>query len=328
MPKKSPSPVTKITATKIAATKLKSGAIAIEAPAGPHLGDWNLLRSFLAIYETGTLTQAAIRLNTTQPNMGRHLRELEAHIGETLFVRRPGKLEPNSRARELFDAASPIAFAIREAERVLTGDSGEIVGTVRLAVSEVFAYFVMPTIIAPMLHEQTQLEIELSVSNLSDNLLRRDADIAVRFFRPEQSDIITRKLGQVTFGLFAHEDFIAKFGEPSISGVPKQGFLTGFDKEPFALEKSFRGEAPTTPLRFRFRCDSNLARQAIVECGGGVGMFPLDIAATRPALRRVLADRVQLVQEVWLCAHEELRRSKRMRYVWDHVGAGIEKYLA
>ena len=323
MPKKPPS-----SHSKIQEPLIKNSDVKIEPPAGPHLGDWNLLRSFLAIYETGTLTQAAIRLNTTQPNMGRHLRELEAHIGETLFVRRPGKLEPNSRARELFEATSPIAIAIREAERVFTGDGGEIAGTVRLAVSEVFAYFVMPKIIAPMLHEQAQLEIELSVSNLSDNLLRRDADIAVRFFRPEQSDIIARKLGQVEFGLFAHEDFIAKFGEPDTFEVPKQGFLTGFDKEPFPLAQSIRGEAPAAPLRFRFRCDSNLARQAIVECGGGIGMFPLDIAATRPALRRVLTDRVKLVQEVWLCAHEELRRSKRMRFVWDRVGAGIEEYLA
>lgn len=305
----------------------KNSDVKIEPPAGPNLGDWNLLRSFLAIYETGTLTQAAIRLNTTQPNMGRHLRELEANIGETLFVRRPGKLEPNSRARDLFEATSPIAIAIREAERVFTGDRGEIAGTVRIAVSEVFAYFVMPKIIAPMLHDQAQLEIELSVSNLSDNLLRRDADIAVRFFRPEQSDIIARKLGQVTFGLFAHDNYIAKFGEPTTFEVQKHAFLMGSDKEPMPIAQSIRGELPTTPLRFRFRCDSNLARQAIVECGGGIGMFPLDLASKRPNLKRVLADRVQLVQEVWLCAHEELRRSKRMRFAWDRVGAGIEEYL-
>ena len=164
--------------------------VAVAGPPGPRLHDWNLLRSFLAIYETGTLTQAAHRLGSTQPNMGRHLRELEASIGETLFVRRPGKLQANERADALFQAVQPMLAAIRDAERVFTGAEGEIIGVVRVA------------------------------------------------------------------------------------------------------------------------------------------MLQVDLAAKRPGLRRVLADRVRLVDEVWLCAHEELRRSRRMRYVWDHLGESLERELA
>ena len=306
------------------AQHIANTASIVEAAAGPHIEDWNLLRSFLAIYETGTLTQAAKRLNTTQPNMGRHLKELELLIGETLFIRRPGKLEPNSRADSLFRTVTPMATAIREAQRTFTGDTGDIAGVVRVAVSEVFGYSVVPTILAPLLHEQPELEIELSVSNKPDNLLRRDADIALRFFRPDQDNIIARKLAQVEFGLFAHEDFIEKFGEPISFDMPKHGFIAGFDKEPFSVTESFRGELPTTPLRFRFRSDSILARQAIVECGGGVGMFQVELAAKRPGLRRVLADQIQLVNDIWICAHDELNRSKRMRFVWDRLAAGIE----
>lgn len=318
-------------AAPLRAPSAKTREVAIALPPGPHIADWNLLRSFLAIYETGTLTLAAIRLGTTQPNMGRHLRELEGVIGETLFVRRPGKLEANNHAHQLFLAVSPMAHAIRDAERVFTdtqGGRGKIVGVVRVAVSDMFGYYVMPQILAPLLHEQPELEIELSVSNLTDNLLRRDADIAVRFFRPEQSDIIAYKLGQVTFGLYAHEDYIAKFGEPKGYDRAVGGFLTGFDKEPFPMAAALRGGVPPAPLRFRFRSDFTLARHAIVECGGGVGMMQTDIAATRPGLRRVLADQVHLEQPVWLCAHDELRRSQRMRYVWDHLKTSIEAKLA
>ena len=302
--------------------------VAVAGPPGPRLHDWNLLRSFLAIYETGTLTQAAHRLGSTQPNMGRHLRELEASIGETLFVRRPGKLQANERADALFQAVQPMLAAIRDAERVFTGAEGEIIGVVRVAVSEVFGYHVVPRLLAPLLHEQPELEIELSVSNRSDNLLRRDADIAVRFFRPQQDDIIARKLGTVEMGLFAHEDFIANFGEPVDFKIPKRGFVAGFDRDSFPLARSLHGAAPVAPLRFRFRCDSALARQAMVECGGGIAMLQVDLAAKCPGLRRVLADRVRLVDEVWLCAHEELRRSRRMRYVWDHLGESLERELA
>jgi DNA-binding transcriptional LysR family regulator len=296
-------------------------------PPGPHFDDWNLLRSFIAIYETGTLTEAARRLGITQPSMGRHLRELEGLLGEPLFVRLPGKLKPSERAAALFEATAPMHQAVREAARLFTDSTERIVGVVRVAVSEGYGYHVVPRLLAPLLHENPDLEIELAVSNSSDNLLRREADIAVRHFRPQQDDLIVRKLGDVELGLFAHEDFIARFGEPTDFTLPEGAFTVGFDREPMPLAASIRGEPPATPLRFRWRSDSILASQAVVECGAAVGMFFVDIAAERPGLRRVLADRVGLKQELWLCAHDELRRSRRMRHVWEQLGDALEARL-
>jgi DNA-binding transcriptional LysR family regulator len=302
----------------------KPADVKAAAPPGPQLHDWNLLRSFLAIFETGTLTEAARRLGTTQPNMGRHLRDLESLLGETLFVRRPGKLEPTERATALFEATAPMHQAVRDAARLFT-DSGErIVGVVRLAVSEAYGYHVVPKLLAPLLHEHPELEIELAVSNRSDNLLRRDADIAVRHFRPDQDDLIARKVGDTEMGLFAHESYLARFGEPRGFTIPEGGVLTGFDREPMAIAEALRGARPAAPLRFRWRSDYVLALQAAVECGAAVGMYFVDIAAERPGLRRVLAQQVGLKQEVWLCAHDELRRSRRMRLVWERLGDALE----
>lgn len=301
--------------------------ITIEGPPGPRLDDWNLLRSFLAIYETGTLTEAAKRLGTTQPSMGRHLRELEGTLGETLFARLPGRLKPNERAEALFAATAPMHQAVRDAQRLFTDSHERIVGVVRVAVSEAHAYHVAPQILGPLLNEQPELEIELSVSNRADNLLRREADIAVRFFRPEQDDIIARKVGDTELGLFAHESWLARWGEPKEMRMPEGVFVTGFDREQQPVAPAVRGPLPG-PLRFRWRSDSVLAHQAAIECGAGVGMFFVDIAATRPGLKRILADRVSLPQEVWLCAHDELRRSSRMRFVWDRLGAALEARYA
>jgi DNA-binding transcriptional LysR family regulator len=291
---------------------------------GPQFDDWNLLRSFLAIYETGTLTEAARRLNTTQPSMGRHLRELEGLLAETLFVRLPGKLKPNERAHALFEATASMHQAVRDAARIFTDNHERVAGVVRLAVSEAYGYYVMPRLLMPLLREQPELEIELAVSNRSDNLLRRDADIAVRHFRPLQDDLIARKVGETEFGLFAHEDYIARFGEPTDFTQPEGAVLAGFDREPMPLAQVLRGTLPDAPLRFRWRSDSMLALHASVECGAAIGMYFIDIAAERPGLRRVLTDRVGLKQEVWLCAHDELRRSRRMRYVWDHLRESLE----
>ena len=285
--------------------------------------DWNLLRSFIAIYDTGTLTTAAKRLGTTQPSVGRHLRELESLVGETLFTRLSGKLKATERADALFAATFEMHHAVRNAELLFSGNRERISGVVRVAVAEAYGYHVVPQLLGALMTEQPELEIELSVSNQSDNLLRRDADIAMRFFRPDQDDLIAVKVGTSEMGLFAHEDYIARFGEPTDFALPEGALVTGFDRQDMPVKPSLRGADVAHLPRFRFRSDSVMARQAIVTSGAGMSMLFVDVAATLPGLKRVLADQVSLAQEVWLCAHEELRRSSRMRYVWDKLEAGL-----
>jgi DNA-binding transcriptional LysR family regulator len=295
----------------------------IEPRPGPALDDWNLLRSFIAIYETGTLTEAAARLKTTQPSMGRHLRDLEASLKEPLFVRLPGKLKPTARADTLFEALLGMRHAVREAESIFTESTVSVTGVVRLAVSEAYAYHVIPAILMPLLEANQDLEIELSVSNQTDNLLRRDADIAVRFFRPQQESLIAVKVGDTALGLYAHRDYIERHGMPKDVELEANRVLAGNDREPLVLAKVVQGPAPKAPVKFRFRTDFVLAREAAALSGGAIAMMFTDIAAEKPQLIRVLADRINLRQEVWLCAHEELRRSARMRFVWEKLEAAL-----
>jgi hypothetical protein len=112
--------------------------------------------------------------------------------------------------------------------------------------------------------------------------------------------------------------------EPQDVVVPPRAFVAGFDREPMPVAAALHGAPPAEPLRFRLRSDSALAREAAVESGYGLGMYFVDIAAERPGLQRVLADRVRLPQEVWLCAHDEVRRSSRMRLVWDLLASALE----
>jgi DNA-binding transcriptional LysR family regulator len=299
----------------------------IAPPAGPSLDDWNLLRSFIAVYEAGTLTEAARRLGTTQPSLGRHVRELEGALGEALFVRLPGRLKPTERAHALHAAVVSMKHAAQQAGRLFADAREVLVGTVRIAVSEVYATHVVAPAAARLLAAQPELEIELSVSNRADNLLRRDADIAVRFFRPEQEDVIAVHVGDTELGLFAHESYIARFGEPQGFELPPEAFVAGFDREPAALAPLFRGEPPPQPVRFRLRTDAILARQAAVDTGLGIAAYLVDVAVGMPMLKRVLADRFGQRLPVWLCAHPELRRSAAMRFVWDHLEAALRERL-
>jgi DNA-binding transcriptional LysR family regulator len=295
--------------------------------AGPSLDDWNLLRSFIAVYETGTLTEAARRLGTTQPSVGRHVRELEGSLGEALFARLPGRLRPTERAHALHNVVAAMRASVLEAERLFADAREVLVGCVRVAASEVYATHVIAPILARLLAEQPELEIELSVSNRADNLLRRDADIAVRFFRPEQDDVIATHVGHTELGLFAHEDYLACHGEPNGFELPAQAFVAGFDRETVPLGPLMRGATSGQPIRFRLRTDAILARYAAVETGLGVGAYLVDVAAERPGLKRIMAEQFGQPQEVWLCAHPELRRSASMRFVWSRLEVALRARL-
>lgn len=308
--------------------KSVTDAAAVAPPPGPALTDWNLLRSFIAVHETGTLTEAARRLGTTQPSVGRHVRELEVAVGETLFVRRPGRLDPTQRAHDLYAAVAGMKHAVVGAQNLFSGAEERVVGTVRVAASEVYAYHVVTPILATLLGEHPDLEIALSVSNRADNLLRRDADIAVRFFRPEQDDLIAVHVGDTELGLYAHESYLDRFGEPTGFDVPEGAFVAGFDRDTWPVGTFLKTPVPDLQVRFRLRTDAMLSRQAAVETGCGVGVFLADVAAERPGLRRVLADRFGQPQQVWLCAHAELRRSASMRVVWERLESRLRARLA
>ena len=149
----------------------------------------------------------------------------------------------------------------------------------------------------------------------------------MRHFRPQQSDLVVRKLGDTEMGLFAHADYLARYGEPVDFTLPQGAFMAGFDREPMPIAPYVHGPAPSAPPRFRWRSDSVHALHAAVECGAALSMYFVDIAARRPGLKRVLADRIGMRQELWLCAHDELRRSRRMRLVWDRLGEGLAARL-
>jgi DNA-binding transcriptional LysR family regulator len=304
------------------------------------LSDWNLLRSFVAVVDTGTLTGAAERLGTTQPSVGRHIRALEKSLGETLFVRLPGRLTPTAQGLALYEVAARMRDAAREITQGLDGtgeanpDAGaaQVGGTVRITTGEVLGVKVLPALLAPLLHRHPQLELELVVSNTTENLRRREADIAVRFYRPTQDDVITSHLGQVEIGLYVRRDRLAGHAPPAtLDDAMRLADLLppiGYDQVPVDLAGLLRGPAPSKPLQFRLRTDAILAQHAAVEAGLGVGNHWVGLARQQPELVRVLADQVAVKLDVWLCAHDELRRSRRMRLVWDHLAATLPPWLA
>jgi DNA-binding transcriptional LysR family regulator len=282
------------------------------------LNDWNLLRSFVAVVETGSLSQAAAQLDITQPSISRHMRELERLLGETLFDRRPSGMVASERALALYKTVRGMQDLARQAEGLMGDAPQGIAGLVRITTSVPFAVHVLPPWLASLMHEEPELEIELRATQEIENLLRRDADIAVRFARPIQDGVIAQRVGVVFVGLYVSSEYRERYGVPTTLQEAMSHLLIGGGDIPTRMGPS--GAQLPRDINFRFRTESELARLTAVEAGMGVGPVLVNLAQTRPNLHRVLADQVSIPLEIWLCGHDDLRRSARIRRVYDYLG--------
>ncbi|MFO0299217.1 MAG: LysR family transcriptional regulator [Pseudomonadota bacterium] len=295
---------------------------------GARLGDWNLLRSFIAVCETQTLTAAADSLGLSQPTLGRHIRELETLVGETLFDRLPGRMRPNERAEFLLDRLLPLREGVGRIEHAIWGRDEVVAGTVRVTTSEILGVLVLPRVLAPLLADAPLLQVEVQASDAVQNLLRREADIAIRFFRPEQDDVIAISVGQTEIGLFGSKELVDSLPEGCTPGDLRGRYVGGGVGVEQAIEIAAAAGHSLQLSDFRFRSMSSVAQLHAVEAGIGVAGLPVVIAAERPALVRVFPEVVAQPMSVWLCAHEDLRRSLRMRRVFDHLTVTLRKLFA
>lgn len=292
-----------------------------------RLDDWNLLRSFLAVYEVGTLTAAAEVLRLTQPTLGRHVRELEALVGETLFDRRPGRMQPTQRAELLAERLGPLRNGIGSVEQALSGGVETVAGTVRITSSQMFGTLTLPGLLAPLLREEPALQVEVQATDTVENLMRREADIAIRFFRPEQEDVIALQVGDTEVGLFADQRFIDALPRLESPADLRGRFVGDVDLQR-ALQVAASTGFPLQRSDFIYRSTSTVGQLLAIEAGIGVGAMLSLFAPQRPGLQRVLANLVALPVPVWLCAHDDLRRSARMRRVFDHLAVSLRQMLA
>lgn len=154
--------------------------------------DWNLLKSFIYVVREGSLSAAARALNSTQPTVGRHIEALEVELGMPLFMRSRDGVVPTEDALNLLPELQAMLGSYSAFERKISGESFEDVGTVRLAVSEVMGVEVLPNILIKFHKQNPNIKIELTISNKTVNLLKRDADLAIRMSNPKQDPLISK----------------------------------------------------------------------------------------------------------------------------------------
>ncbi|RWR07089.1 LysR family transcriptional regulator [Paenirhodobacter populi] len=287
---------------------------------------WDHWRSFLAVVAEGSLSGAARALMLTQPTVGRHVDALEAGLGAALFTRSRGGLNPTELALSLVPEAQAMAMAADNLLRTASGERNAPRGTVRLTANDIVGTFILPPMLAAFRESHPAITIELSLSTRNENLLRREADIAVRMVRPAQEAIVARHLGAVRIGLFAHRRYAATHGLPQSAEELFSHPIVGIDQEEALIAGlSFGGHALSRD-DFAFRCDSAVAQLMAVKAGFGIGACHLGLAAGEPELVRVLPGTVEFGYEMWLAMHEDLRDTRRVRLLFDHLAEGLRAY--
>lgn len=289
---------------------------------------WDLYRSFLAVLHEGSLSGAARALGLAQPTVGRHVEALEQGLGVALFTRSGQGFAPTGAALELRPHAEAMEASAAALLRAASGRGSEARGTVRITASEVVGAEVLPPVLARLRRDHPGLVVELALSNRTEDLLRRDADIAVRMVRPAQGALVARRLGTIELGLHAHRSYVDRCGAPAAVDDLRSHALIGFDRET-AFIRGLRADG--VPLRreaFALRTDSDLAQLAAIRAGCGIGVCQVGLARRDPALVRVLPEAFSAALETWLAMHADQRASRRCRVAFDALAAGLAEYVA
>jgi DNA-binding transcriptional LysR family regulator len=289
--------------------------------------DWDLYRSFLGVLREGSLSAAARALGQTQPTIGRHIAELEARLGDiALFTRSPRGLLPTETALELRPHAEAMASAAAALARAASGGREAVAGAIRITASEVVGAEVLPPILATFREDQPAIAVEMVLSNRTQDILQRDADIAVRMVRPTQGGLVARSIGEIALGLHAHPSYVAANGLPDSVAALADHALIGYDRETPSIRALRALGLQLTREMFAYRSDSDLAQLAATRAGFGIGICQNGIAR-RDGLVPVLPGTIRFNLPVWLAAHKDIRTSLRMRLMLDHLAESLARYV-
>ena len=291
--------------------------------------DWSLIQTFLAVLEAGSLLGASRRLRMSQPTVGRHIEALEKQLGVDLFERTGRGLTPTGTATRLTEQARQMQQGADGLARHLQGADKSRAGLVRVSASRMIALHHLPSIVAAIQAEHEHVDIAVVASDGVTNLLRRDADIAIRMVQPQQGSLVVRRLGTIPVVPCASQHYLARWGTPKSARELLHHRLVGADRD-----ESFRQAVAAfatafdfdpAEIRLVYRSDDFAAQFEAVRTGLGVGFLSLAAVQKTPELVRLPVELPLPSLPVWLAVHREIRTNPRIRLVFNALADHLKK---
>ena len=287
--------------------------------------DWSLVQTFLAVAQTGSLSAAAERLGQSQPTMGRRVRQLETQLGAELFLRHARGLSLSDTGRAVMPMAEAMQSAMADIALAAGGQAHSLSGTVRLTASVLASHYLLPRVLAGIRQAEPAISLVLIPSDTTENLLFREADIAVRMFRPEQLDIVTRHVRDLRLGAFAARSYLERRGRPQTPEDLRHHDLIGFDRNDLIVRTMRQMGWDIAPEDFATRCDNQATYWELVRAGCGVGFSQAGIAIDDGQVEELDLGLAIPGVPVWLAAHARMRDTPRLRRVWDLLAEGLSR---
>jgi DNA-binding transcriptional LysR family regulator len=281
--------------------------------------DWNQARAFLVTAEEGSLSAAARALGLTQPTLSRQVAGIEEALGVTLFERTSRALILTQAGTELLEHFRSMGDAANRISLTATGQSQAVTGKVVIAATNGMATYFLPSVLKILQTKAPELQIEIHASNETSDLRRREADVAIRHARPQDDNLIAKRLRDTTAQLYAATQYLDEVGRPSnAAGLAKMQFV-GFDDPERRLGLMASRGINLTTANFNFLTSSVTLSVELIRQGFGIGILPIEIGETYPELENPFPAFEPLKIETWLVAHRELKTNLRIRLVFDAI---------
>lgn len=284
--------------------------------------DWNRARAFWVTAKAGSFSAAARALKQSQPTIGRQVKALEEELGVTLFERVGHDLVLTPTGAEIAEEIGAMGEAATRASFIAAGQSRSVDGVVRLAASQAVSAHLLPKVVERLRRAHPRLEVELVVSNQSSDLRRREADIAVRHYRPEGEDFIAKRIKEASSAfLYAAPTYLRKIGSPKTpSELGERAEVLGFDDAPRLLSALRHGGLPFSDSATPIRTEDHLVQWELCKRGMGLCIMMEEVGDQERKVRRALDAAAPVVTlPIWLVSHRELRTSRKYRVVFDAV---------
>lgn len=282
--------------------------------------DWNRARAFLVTAEEGSFSAAARALGLAQPTLGRQVSALEEELGVVLFERVGHRLVLTETGSELAEQVRQMNEAAARFSLIAAGQSQDVDGVVRIAASQAVSAYLVPPVVERVRKAHPGIEIELVVSNSSSDLRKREADIAIRHFRPEGEDLVARLVKETSEAhLYGAPRYLQRIGSPQTpEALAERALLIGWDETDRFVAALRAVGYPFPASSVVIRTEDHLVQWELAKRGMGLCVMMEEVGDQERRLRRAIPEGAPAVTlPIWVVSHRELRTNRRIRVVFD-----------
>jgi len=288
---------------------------------------WEWIQSFAVVAKLGSLSKAAVALNTSQPTLSRHMAGLEKEIGTTLFDRSTQGLKLTSSGEKLVEYGESMQQAAEQFTRIASGTVMSLAGNIRISANEVVGLYYLPAVIAKFKQKYPEVSVEIDVSNKTTSINQRDTDIALRMFRPTQPDLVVKRLPDIKLRAVASKEYLAEYSEPKSLQELSDHRLIGFDRDLQFIKTIKALGWPLFENEFTSKTDFLPLQIELARKGLGVTVTHEYLLKEFTELQAILPDLTLPNLEFWLVCHADVQHNRRIRVMMDFLAEHLEAKL-